>query len=233
MRFAHQAVMITLYAHATYVALRFAPDDLIEGRRRFRVIFALAVAAAGLLIAFGEIVTIYYAPSRALMLFHASSIALLTFAFALWLCAARGELLDGRTVTALAAPLAGAREMASSAPAADRPFLDALRKLMAEGAWREEGLTVAVLAGRVGLAEHNLRRLINGQLGFRNFSAFLNSYRIEEAKTALADPAQARRQILQIALDLGYGSIAPFNRAFKDATGLTPTEFRKARLGEA
>lgn len=228
MRVAHQAVMIAMYAHATYVALRFAPGDLIEGRRRFRVVFALAVAAAGVMIALGEIVTIYYSPSRALMLFHASSIALVTFAFALWLSSARGEVIDGRQ--AAATPAAEA-EAAVSLSAATRPIFDRLIGLMAAGAWREEGLTVAALAEKVGVPEHQLRKLINGQLGFRNFSAFLNSYRIEAAKVALSDPAEARKQVLQIALDLGYGSIAPFNRAFKDATGQTPTEFRKARLG--
>lgn len=232
-RYGHQATMIVMYAHAMYVALRYAPDDLIEGRRRFRAIFAIAIAATGMMIAFGEIATLYFAPPRALMLFHATAIALLTFAFGLWLMQARRELLDVRQVIVLAAPRSGGREATSSVSAADRLFLERLSRLMADGAWREEGLTVAALAGRVGLAEHNLRRLINGQLGFRNFSAFLNSYRIEEAKAALADPAQARKQVLQIALDLGYGSIAPFNRAFKDATGLTPTEFRKAKQGEA
>jgi len=37
--------------------------------------------------------------------------------------------------------------------------------------------------------------------------------------------------ILTIALDAGFGSIGPFNRAFKTHTGLTPTEYRRARLG--
>lgn len=102
---------------------------------------------------------------------------------------------------------------------------------MEEGAWREEGLTVATLAAKVGVPEHQLRALINGHLGCRNFSAFLNSYRLEEAKRILADPSEARRQVFQVALDVGFGSIAPFNRAFKEATGQTPTEFRKAALG--
>ena len=82
------------------------------------------------------------------------------------------------------------------------------------------------------MPEHQLRKLINGALGFRNFSAFLNARRIPDAKAVLADPDNAKRQVLQIALDLGYGSIAPFNRAFKEATGQTPTEFRKTALGE-
>ena len=78
--------------------------------------------------------------------------------------------------------------------------------------------------------EHQLRRLINGQLGYRNFSAFLNRYRIEAAMQLLADPDHVRTPILTIALDLGYGSLGPFNRAFKSATNMTPTEYRQQAL---
>jgi AraC-like DNA-binding protein len=34
--------------------------------------------------------------------------------------------------------------------------------------------------------------------------------------------------ILTIALDSGYGSIGPFNRAFRQRYGMTPTEYRAA-----
>ena len=50
------------------------------------------------------------------------------------------------------------------------------------------------------------------------------------AASVASDPAAAKKQVLQIALDLGYASIAPFNRAFKAATGKTPTEYRKEKL---
>jgi AraC-like DNA-binding protein len=33
--------------------------------------------------------------------------------------------------------------------------------------------------------------------------------------------------VLTLALEAGYGSIGPFNRAFRDAYGVTPTEFRR------
>jgi AraC-like DNA-binding protein len=39
--------------------------------------------------------------------------------------------------------------------------------------------------------------------------------------------------ILTIALDTGFGSIGPFNRAFKAHTGLTPSEYRRNQLGGA
>ena len=63
-------------------------------------------------------------------------------------------------------------------------------------------------------------------LGFRNFNQMANRFRIEEAKRRLADPALRRLPILTIAYDCGFGSVGPFNRAFKAETGLTPLEFR-------
>ena len=76
--------------------------------------------------------------------------------------------------------------------------------------------------------EYKVRRLINGELGFRNFNDFLNKYRVNEACEILNDPTQNRKTILEIAFSLGYQSIGPFNKAFKDLKGTTPTAFRKA-----
>jgi len=83
------------------------------------------------------------------------------------------------------------------------------------------------LAQRLGIPEYKLRRLINQRLGYRNFNVFLNNHRIEESKAALADPAQAEVPIITIAMDAGFQSLGPFNRAFKALTGVTPTEYRR------
>jgi len=74
-------------------------------------------------------------------------------------------------------------------------------------------------------------RLTNQRLGHRNFADFVNSHRIEAAKARLADPAHAAETVAQIAFDLGYGSLGPFNRAFRAATGATPTAWRRRALG--
>ena len=57
----------------------------------------------------------------------------------------------------------------------------------------------------------------------------MNSDRLAETVLALADRSQKHVPILTIALDAGFGSIGPFNRAFKAHTGRTPTEFRRDR----
>jgi AraC-like DNA-binding protein len=98
--------------------------------------------------------------------------------------------------------------------------------------YRQEGLTIGFLSAKLGVPEYRLRQLINEGLGHRNFNAFLNGYRIEEAKAALADPEQNDVPVLTVALDAGFQSVGPFNRAFKAATGLTPTEFRRLALAK-
>src|SRR5262249_45033338 len=117
---------------------------------------------------------------------------------------------------------------------ADQRVLAALGHVMtSERAYRQDGLTIATLAHQVGAPEYKLRRLINQGLGHRNFNSFVNSYRIAEGKAALTHPRQAEGPVLTIALDAGFSSLGPFNRAFKADTGLTPTEYRRlnSRIG--
>jgi len=115
--------------------------------------------------------------------------------------------------------------------AADRLSVEALQRLMTEGrVYREEGLTIVALAQRLGLPEHRLRRLINQGLGQRNFNQYLNGFRLADARAALADPARHAVPVLTIALDAGFQSLGPFNRAFKAATGQTPSDYRRQML---
>ena len=93
--------------------------------------------------------------------------------------------------------------------------------------YADEGMSLPVLAARLKLPEYRLRQLINGSLGFRNFNTFMNTLRLDEAANRLVSPDQTNLPILTIALDVGFGSIGPFNRSFKARYGLTPTEFRQ------
>ena len=132
------------------------------------------------------------------------------------------------SVTRIGPPVDGDRD--AIAPR----LLRRLEHLMAvERVYRQEGLTIAVLAAKLDLPEHRLRQVINEGLGYRNFNAFLNRYRIDDAKAALADSSQREVPVLTIAIDAGFQSIGPFNRAFKADTGLTPTEFRRDALAGA
>ncbi len=110
--------------------------------------------------------------------------------------------------------------------------LDRLECLMSrDQVWKEEGLTIASLALRANMPETQLRRLINDCLGYRNFPSYVNGHRIAAAKTRLSDPAEARVSISTIAYDIGFASLGPFNRAFKEEAGVSPSEWRRNSLG--
>ncbi len=133
-----------------------------------------------------------------------------------------------------AAPAIGPSQPAPTEDSAHRKLVDALMRLMAdERIYRQENITIGTLATRLKIPEYRLRRLINQQLGYRNFNVFLNNHRIEEAKAALADPAQAEVPVITIAMDTGFQSLGPFNRAFKAVTGVTPTEYRRLKVNAA
>lgn len=106
----------------------------------------------------------------------------------------------------------------------DRAFKD-------EHLYREAGLTIAGLARKLNVPEYRLRAFIHKQLGFRNFNAMLHQYRIEDASRALADKANQSVPVLTIALTVGYQSITPFNNAFRELKGVTPSEYRKKMRG--
>ncbi|MGY3407221.1 AraC-like DNA-binding protein/multisubunit Na+/H+ antiporter MnhB subunit [Bradyrhizobium sp. GM5.1] len=128
------------------------------------------------------------------------------------------------------------RQPPAAGPAAGRVVVDPilLRRLdhlmTVERTYRQEGLAIGALAARLDVPEHRLRQAINEGLGYRNFNAFLNRYRIEDARLALSDVTQRDVPVLTIAMDAGFQSIGPFNRAFKAETGMTPTEFRREAL---
>ncbi len=115
----------------------------------------------------------------------------------------------------------------------DAYSLALLEEKMRNGLYCEPNLTVAKLAEVINIPEHRLRRLINHYLGHQNISQYLNSYRIEEAKKRLADTDQRHVSILEIAMDIGYVSLRPFNRAFKSRTDQTPSSYRKNCMSQA
>jgi AraC-like DNA-binding protein/multisubunit Na+/H+ antiporter MnhB subunit len=137
---------------------------------------------------------------------------------------------------AIASGEAGRQAPAADRAAAGRVVVDPilLRRLdhlmTVERSYRQEGLAIGALAARLDVPEHRLRQAINEGLGHRNFNAFLNRYRIEDARLALSDVTQREVPVLTIAMDAGFQSIGPFNRAFKAETGMTPTEFRREAL---
>ncbi len=213
--------------HAAFLIARGWRGDLIEGRRQLRALLLGVVTAfviAQVLIAFGTRAD-PTAPWRMFMIgrpYGGAMLAVLVLAGSVLFLQARPTLFGGSR-RAEAAP-------DPRAEAADRLLLGRLDTFVAAEGWRREGLSIGGLAGELEIPEHRLRRLINNRLGHRNFADFLNASRIEAAKRRLADPTEARTTVAAIAFDLGYGSLGPFNRAFRAATGAAPTEWRRQAL---
>ncbi len=200
-------------------AWRGREGDLIEGRRRLRLGVVVAVGLYVLTIGFAEMAVYNAHAPAAIIAVIGSSTVVITLATCAAMFALRPSDLFGAPVAAAAAP--------TQRPDRDDPLALRLTRFMeTDMPHRDERLTIAALAQRLGEQEYRLRRVINGSLGHRNFAQFLNAYRLAEVKAALADPAQREVPILTIALDAGFGSLGPFNRAFREAEHMTPSEFR-------
>lgn len=101
------------------------------------------------------------------------------------------------------------------------------------GIWRKEGLTVGGLALEVNAPEHQVRKAINQTLGYRNFSSFINHARIEAAKIKLTSHEMAATSVQEVAYEVGFSSLGPFNRAFRESTGFSPSEYRAVHLAKS
>lgn len=106
-------------------------------------------------------------------------------------------------------------------------IIDRIQSCMVdEKLYRKEKLTIGQLADHLEEQEYKIRAVINQEMGYRNFLDFTNSYRIREATSLLRDSANSKLTILEVAYKVGFNSIGPFNRVFKQFTGRTPTEYR-------
>lgn len=198
--------------------------DLVEDRRRVRVFIVVAAALYGGL---NAVLHLAIPGGHAAAIANAANGALLACVVAA-ICVAM--LRVGGAEVFAAAPAASEAAPQADTGAADQKLVDALMRLMAdERIYRHDNVTIGTLATKLSIPEYRLRRLINQKLGYRNFNVFLNNHRIEEVKAALADPAQAEVPVITIAMDAGFASLGPFNRAFKATTGVTPTEYRRRR----
>jgi AraC-like DNA-binding protein len=212
-----EIVSIGFVLAGIYTAIRTRKTDLIESRLKFRNLFVMITAALIGITLIVESMTITTDAVIFLQVLQRSSILGLTLLFLI----RNFEIKSGFFF----------KEIQKEKPVVsdDGELKRKLETLIKEKkVYRKEGLTIGELAEMLNEQEYKVRRLINGELGFRNFNDFLNKYRVSEACEILNDPAQNRKTILEIAYSLGYQSIGPFNKAFKELKDTTPTAFRKA-----
>ena len=223
-----RAVPLIFAALAMVAAAQHWRADLVEDRRRLRIFivstgvaYSLAMLAARLGSAHGRVVGLTATLDVTVLL----AITLVLVSKLLRLGSSNLFPVPKPE------PVQNLPEIAEALPPPDpaqERLAQALQHLMnVEHAYRAEDMNLASLATKLNAPEYKLRRLINQRLGYRNFNAFINGLRLDAVRAALMDPKRRDLPVLTLALDAGFQSIGPFNRAFKAATGLTPTEFRK------
>lgn len=93
----------------------------------------------------------------------------------------------------------------------EKPYLDAK-------------LTLPALADMTGCPRSDLSTAINAAAG-KKFFKYINSFRVKRAKELLLENGGI--SIIEAAYKSGFNSKSTFNDAFKRATGVTPSEFKK------
>jgi AraC-like DNA-binding protein len=131
---------------------------------------------------------------------------------------------DGLEGAVPAKPVTGPVERDDSEAMARFSQIDALvrdREL-----WREPRLTLADLARETGLSPREVSRSINTGSG-SSFSRYINLMRLDAINALMADPAQKRRTVIELAYEVGFNSKSAFNRIFREETGRTPSEVKR------
>jgi AraC-like DNA-binding protein/uncharacterized membrane protein YhdT len=242
----YKTTLIVFSVATIWSVLRHWRSDLVSPRRRLRTGVAGGLGVYVLVVVCVEIAYIGSQAPAALALLHLAGITLVAGVLAQvmarhppeqWLRAAQSAHRAQLDQPAAAAePLVSTLNptfnptlhttLTTPPQAIDRKTALRERLLQAMGeqrAYAQEGLTLALLATQLDASPTHLREAINQHLGYRNFNDFLHHYRIDEAAQRLL---RQDLPILSIALDVGYGSIGPFNRAFRQLKGITPSEYR-------
>jgi AraC-like DNA-binding protein len=108
-------------------------------------------------------------------------------------------------------------------------YIVALENLLrGQKIYLDSSLTLETVAERLQLSPSYLSRIINSELN-TSFPDYLNSYRINEAKSYLQNPEFSNYTITAIGLEAGFNSKSSFYEVFKKATGKTPFSYKKER----
>jgi adenylate cyclase len=95
-----------------------------------------------------------------------------------------------------------------------------------EAPFLKPNLGLRELALMLGLHPNKLSELLNDKIG-KNFSEFINYYRVERFKKLAILPKNSHLSLLGIAYESGFNSKTSFNTFFKKETGMTPKAYLK------
>lgn len=98
--------------------------------------------------------------------------------------------------------------------------------IISEQRFLDSKLSLEQLSEELDISAGHLSKLINNYSEY-NFSDYINSLRVEQAKALLTDDDFDNYTIVAIGLECGFNSRSTFYTAFKKFTDLTPSEYRK------
>ena len=87
-------------------------------------------------------------------------------------------------------------------------------------------LNLNTLANETHVSPPDLTTYLNKILN-KNFNQFITDFRIEESKSLLNSIKENKLNIEQVMYSSGFNSKSVFNTAFKNRTGMTPSEYKK------
>jgi len=99
------------------------------------------------------------------------------------------------------------------------------RYILSQKSYLTPSITIHQISAELEIPSRELSQVINESFN-QNFYDFINSFRIEAAKSRLND-VKEKKTVLEIAYEVGFNSKSAFNGAFKKFTGNTPTNFKK------
>jgi AraC-like DNA-binding protein len=111
----------------------------------------------------------------------------------------------------------------------DRVIMGEIEKLIAGGLYKDSNLSLDMLAEKTGYIQNYISKAINRCTG-KHFKAYVNEYRIKEAKRILSDTCSTNISIDRLAFESGFNDRTIFYRVFKKTTGLSPSDFKKNAL---
>lgn len=232
---APQIIMIGFVVHALHMAIKGYESDLILTRREDRITFVAGTSILLLLIAVNttyRIVVLMLGGSFGIST-DLTYFVIPTYFYSAYTYFAISIYIVWRFKISYSPVLDSEREhyspiesdtASSKIRKIDLKLIEQIKHAMEfDKLYLKNKLTVGDLANHISSQEYRVRRAINAHLQYRNFSDFINHYRMLEAERLLLE---TDNPISNIGFEVGYSSLSGFFKAFKEKYAITPKEYR-------
>jgi AraC-like DNA-binding protein len=206
-------IKLCMVGGSIYIVLRGRTDDLIRQRADLRLFLIWSIAWSTVPLLLAQLFSISYISAAAYM------------------------LVDGAIFFNTSALLIAFIKLNPDFELVRQPVLVAqtsidgetaylIDRVSAERLYSNHSLRLKTLAQEIGWSESRLRQTVNQDLGYRSFNQFINRFRLDDACVDLL--VESDKDVLEVALDVGFRSISSFNLAFHAHFGVNPIEYRRA-----